>query len=158
MKSKRNISWKVSVFALLFAVLAVISIGCASADTIYVPEEGNQTIQHAVNNASEGDTIIVRDGTYTENVDVNVTHLTIQSENGSASCTVDALSSSDHVFEVTEDYVNISGFTATEASGKAGIYLGTGVDHCNISSNNANLNNTASTCILRATTRSRATA
>ncbi|RZN13971.1 MAG: hypothetical protein EF812_06620 [Methanosarcinales archaeon] len=60
MKSKRNRSWKISVFALLFAALAVISIGCASADTIYVPKEGNQTIQQAVNNASEGDTISER--------------------------------------------------------------------------------------------------
>ncbi|RZN14933.1 MAG: hypothetical protein EF812_04055 [Methanosarcinales archaeon] len=60
MKSKTNISWKISVFALLFAVLVVISIGCASADTIYVLEEGNQTIQQAVNNAPSGDTIIVR--------------------------------------------------------------------------------------------------
>lgn len=34
-----------------------------------------------VNNASAGDTIIARDGTYTENVDVNKS-LTIQSENG----------------------------------------------------------------------------
>ncbi|RZN13692.1 MAG: hypothetical protein EF812_07165 [Methanosarcinales archaeon] len=100
MKSKRNRSWKISMFAFLFAVLAVISIGCASADTIYVPKEGNQTIQQAVNNASEGDAIIVRDA-YTgikENIDVTVAYLTIQSENGSANCIVNALNSNDHVF------------------------------------------------------------
>jgi|GEM_PF-1766521 len=52
MKSERNGFWKISVFAILFAVLAFISIGCASADTIYVPEGGNQTIQQAVDNAA----------------------------------------------------------------------------------------------------------
>ncbi|RLG26637.1 hypothetical protein DRN76_01185, partial [Methanosarcinales archaeon] len=65
MKNKRNGFWKISVFAILFAVLAFISIGCASADTIYVPEGGNQTIQQAVDNATAGDTITVGDGIYT---------------------------------------------------------------------------------------------
>ncbi|RZB29181.1 MAG: hypothetical protein AEth_01438 [Candidatus Argoarchaeum ethanivorans] len=143
MKSKRNISWKIPVFALLFAVLAVISIGCASADTIYVPEGGNQTIQQAVNNATEGDTIIVRDA-YTgtkENIDVTVAYLTIQSENGSASCIVNASNSDDHVFDVQQNYVNITGFTVENATGnwKAGIYLN-GREHCNISGNNASNN------------------
>ncbi|RZB30843.1 MAG: hypothetical protein AEth_00797 [Candidatus Argoarchaeum ethanivorans] len=139
MKSKRNISWKISVFALLFAVLAVISIGCASADTIYVPEGGNLTIQQAVNNASEGDIITVRDA-YTgtkENIDVTVAYLTIQSENGSASCIVNASNSNDHVFDVQQNYVNITGFTVENATGtdKAGIYLNS-TQHCNISANN----------------------
>ncbi|RZB28828.1 MAG: nitrous oxidase accessory protein [Candidatus Argoarchaeum ethanivorans] len=136
MKSKRNGFWNIPVFALLFAILAVISIGCASADTIYVPEEGNQTIQQAVNNASEGDTIIVRDGTYTENVDVNK-RLTIKSENGSACCFVDATGKS-YGFVVTVDYVNITGFTVTNAS-SVGVYLG-GAWYCNISDNTASDN------------------
>ncbi|CAD6491419.1 MAG: Cell surface glycoprotein [Candidatus Argoarchaeum ethanivorans] len=138
---KRNKFWKVSVFALFFAVLAVISIGCASADTIYVPEGGNQTIQQAVNNASEGDTIIVRDGTYNENVDVGKSYLTIRSENGSANCIVNASNSNDHVFDVQQNYVNISGFTVENATEypKAGIYLN-GRQHCSISSNNASNN------------------
>ena len=41
----------------------------ASATTYYVPDEFTK-IQWAVDNASVGDTIIERDGTYTENVDV----------------------------------------------------------------------------------------
>lgn len=52
--------------------------------------EANALIQGAVNNAASGDTIIVRDGAYNENVNVGVTHLTIQSENGSANCFVNA--------------------------------------------------------------------
>ena len=43
---------------------------------VYVPDD-YPTIQAAVAAASHGDTIIVRDGTYTENVDVNKEHLTI---------------------------------------------------------------------------------
>jgi parallel beta-helix repeat protein len=52
-----------------------------------------------------------------------------------------AASSSDHVFEVTADYVNITGFTAKGATSyrKAGIYLG-GAEHCDISDNKASNN------------------
>ena len=48
-------------------------------------------IQHAIDNATAGNTICVKDGTYNENVDVTVSHLTIKSENGSANCIVNAL-------------------------------------------------------------------
>ena len=99
-------------------------------------------IQHAIENANAGNTICVKDGEYTENVDVNVDSLSIKSENGSASTTVTVASSDDHVFEVTEDYVNISGFMVT--GGKtgwdtSGIYLGS-VKHCNISNTKASNN------------------
>jgi len=98
------------------------------------------TIQEAINDANEGDTIVVRDGTYVENVDVNK-RLTIRSENGSALTIVQAANSSDHVFEVTADYVNISRFTVKDAIAnfKVGISL-VGVEHCNISDNNASNN------------------
>jgi parallel beta-helix repeat protein len=99
-------------------------------------------IQDAVNNATEGKTICVKDGIYNENVDMNVDYLTIQSENGSTSTIVQAASYGDHVFEVTRDYVNISGFTIKGATVfyMAGIRLGSRVDHCNISGNNASGN------------------
>jgi parallel beta-helix repeat protein len=101
----------------------------------------NTPIQHAINNAIAGNTICVKNGTYNENVDVG-TRLTIRSENGSASTTVQAQSAGDHIFNVSVDYVNISGFTATGATGggKAGIYLNNGVSNCNISDNNASYN------------------
>ncbi|MFC1787589.1 nitrous oxide reductase family maturation protein NosD, partial [Halobacteriota archaeon] len=106
----------------------------SSSAVIYVP--GNySTIQAAIDNASEGDTIIVRDGTYVENIDVNK-RLTIQSENGSDFTLVQAQSPYGHVFNVTADYVNISGFTVNGASYSSGIYLGSG-NHCNITDNNA---------------------
>lgn len=49
--------------------------------------------------------------------------------------TVTAELTIDNVFNVGVDYVNISGFTVTGATGAFGIYL-YDVDHCNISGNN----------------------
>jgi parallel beta-helix repeat protein len=135
MKSERGNFGMALIFAVFFATLAFVNVGCASAATIYVPDNFS-TIQQAVNNATANEIIIVRDGTYNENVDVNVDHLTIKSENGSDSTIVQAANTSDHVFEVTANNVNISGFTVQNAtgSGKAGIYI-TGVEQCNISNN-----------------------
>ena len=97
-------------------------------------------IQAAVDNATAGETIYVWNGSYTENVDIATSHLTLRGE-GADLATVTAASSSDHVFDVTADYVNISGFTATGAtgSGKAGVRLGS-KQHCNISENNCSGN------------------
>lgn len=94
------------------------SQACATpkVGAIFVPDYHSK-IQRAVDNACAGDTIIVRDGTYIENVDVNNKDLTIRSENGSAKTIVQAENPDDHIFEVTADYVNISGFTLTGANG-----------------------------------------
>lgn len=113
--------------------------------TWYVDDEGvdaNFTrIQDAVDAASSGDMIIVRDGTYTENVNVT-RYLIIRSENGSANCIVHVANSSNHVFEATANYVNISGFTVKGATEwlYAGICLNR-ADYCDISDNIA-LNST----------------
>ena len=70
-------------FLLIFGVALLVFctyVGTASAGNICVPDNYTK-IQWAVDNATAGDTIIVRDGKYTENVDVN-RRLTIQSEAG----------------------------------------------------------------------------
>jgi parallel beta-helix repeat protein len=75
--------------------------------------------------------------TYLENINVYKS-VTIHSDNGPGTTIVQAANSSDHVFEVTADYVNISGFTVKDSTEyrKGGIYLGRDVDHCAISHNN----------------------
>ena len=135
MKKKNEPKIWIAVAVFMALLTMSVFVGSASASTIYVPDNYTK-IQLAVDNATVGSTIIVRDGTYTENVNVNVDNLTIQSENGSDSTIVQA-KTNDHVFEVTADYVNISGFTAkgtTKWYKASGIYLG-GVGHCNITNN-----------------------
>jgi len=134
---------KVGIELFIIAVGAicalVLATGVVSAADIFVgPGETYTTIQSAVTAANPFDTIIVRDGTYTENVNVTVDNLTIQSENGSANCIVNASDSDDHVFSVTADWVNISGFTV-QGSAIAGIYLNA-ADHCTISENTVSNN------------------
>jgi len=124
---------------ILLTILGLVSVGIASAKTIYVPDD-HANIQWAVDNASTGETIIVRNGIYIENIDITKS-LTIKSENGSENCIIKAENSDDHVFEVTTDYVNISGFTVKGATGGggAGLYISK-AHYCNISNNIASNN------------------
>jgi pectin methylesterase-like acyl-CoA thioesterase len=63
--------WKIVLTtALVVLFFAAFTASVVNAATIYVPDDYG-TIQDAVDNATAGDTIIVRDGTYTENVHVN---------------------------------------------------------------------------------------
>jgi nitrous oxidase accessory protein len=95
-------------------------------------------IQDAIKNASAGDTIIVCNGTYPENIDV-AKSLTIKSSSGyPGDTTVQAVTPEDPIFNVTADYVTISGFTVKGADTGIDIYK---ADCCNISNNNCSSNN-----------------
>ena len=140
----------------LFVLISLFSIQLIAQTTYYVspPPSGNDgndgsettpwaTIQGAINNSSvvDGDIIIVKDGTYNENVDVTK-ELTIQSENGYLSTTVVAVNTNeDYVFEVRANNVTIEGFTAYGATAvwnSSGIGL-IGVSNCTINSNRCGL-------------------
>jgi len=95
---------------------------CVDDDKQDYPDADFTKIQDAVDAASAGDTIIVYPGTYTENVDVNKDHLTIQSENGAEKTIVQAANPGDQVFEVTADYVDMSGFTVRGDSCGVALY------------------------------------
>ncbi|MBN1761620.1 MAG: right-handed parallel beta-helix repeat-containing protein [Methanomicrobia archaeon] len=129
----------VAAFLLVF-LLVLCTAGASAATTYTVCASGCDytSIQAAVNAANPGDTIIVHDGTYTENVVVNKS-LMIRSQNGAAVTTVQAADTGDIVFYVTADDVTICGFTVTGATEGYGIYLD-GVQHCAILNNNASSN------------------
>jgi len=134
---------KAIAMGIMFALVTLIFVGCASAAIIYVPDDYAK-IQWAVDSASPGDTIIIRDGTYTENMNVSKS-LTIRSENGSDFTIIQPENPNYHIFEVATDYVSINGFTVKGAPGWtglpcAGIYL-INANYCNISNNNASFNN-----------------
>ncbi|MCK4731251.1 MAG: hypothetical protein KAT65_02230 [Methanophagales archaeon] len=140
---QNKLIWKI----LAILILLVMIVSCATlsiavdnnlTNTIYVPDDYAK-IQWAVDNATAGDTITVRDGTHIENIKVK-RRLTIRSENGPDTTIVRAAKNDDHIFEVTANYVNLSGFTVEGAtSGSAGISLHD-TDYCNISDNNCSNN------------------
>jgi len=116
------------------------SPACTSGSAYY------STIKTAIAAANNGDTILVCPSIYNENVDVTK-NLTIKSYSQNPSDTiVQAVNANDHVFYVTANSVNISGFTVKGASNytgswpwPAGIYINA-VNYVNISNNDISNN------------------
>ncbi|MCD4846069.1 MAG: right-handed parallel beta-helix repeat-containing protein [Methanosarcinales archaeon] len=106
--------------------------------------EDFSTINAAINDidTKDGHTITVDPGTYYENVIVDKQLSILSSSGNPVDTIVTAVDPNNHVFNVTVGHVDISGLTVTRAkrSYKAGIYLGSGVDRCNISNNDISNN------------------
>ncbi len=100
----------------VFLLVSISGIGTA-AEIIVQP--GN-SIQAAVDNASSGDTIIIKPGTYTENINITKGDLTVRSESGNPEdTTIKSRSSTASVLSVQADNVKISGIRAIGASGSS---------------------------------------
>lgn len=129
---------------LIFLLLLGIVVGQASGAVINVNSNGgdnNTSIQNAINNAQNGDTILVNPGVYQENVKVNkevtITTNNEQSENGVRTYVIGAVPG-DHVFSVNANNVTIEGFyisgSSPEEGTQSGIYL-EGVQNCSLANN-----------------------
>ncbi|MHC4943321.1 MAG: right-handed parallel beta-helix repeat-containing protein [Planctomycetota bacterium] len=71
----------VSKIAVFFIAGLLITLGIAQGATIYVPDDYS-TIQAAIDAASVGDTVIVKPGTYVENIDFLGKTITVKSDQG----------------------------------------------------------------------------
>lgn len=137
------ISFTVTFTLTLFLALSMTTIAAAITLTVNNstgPVADHMSIQEAINSASEGDTILVYPGNYSENVDVNVANISIRSFSGNPKDTiVVAQNSSDHVLNVTSDSVDISGFTIKGAR-RSNYHYSSGIALCNVSGTNIGYN------------------
>jgi len=145
MKTKKTFSkWPVLfISGLSFVLFSSLALGA----TINVPTD-YQTIQAAIDAASDGDTLIVADGTYTgegnKNLDFKGKAITVQSENGAVNCIIDCENSGrGFYFHTGEGSTSVvSGFTITNGYKRlgGGIYCSSSspsIINCTIISNNA---------------------
>ncbi len=134
------------VVGLVGVVLSLVLVRGATAATLNVCKSGctYSTIQTAINAAVAGDTVLVDDGVYTENIDFSGKAVTVQSVNGAASTTIDGnQSGSVVVFENNETNNSIlDGFTVTNGTAAlgGGIYgyeTSPTIINCTISNNSS---------------------
>jgi nitrous oxidase accessory protein len=108
----------VSVLGLMFALmLGVVCLGsyrtAKGASTIIVPDDYS-TIQEAINNAADGNTVFVKTGTYYEHVVVNRT-ISLLGED--VSTTIIDGNNTGHVISIVSDNVTLASFTVQRGGG-----------------------------------------
>lgn len=122
------------LFTLLLSVVCLASNWIVTMSSAIVVPDDYSTIQEAINNAVEGDTIFVKTGIYYEHVVVNKTVSLVGED---VNTTIIDGSGIGHVVVITGDGVGMTGFTV-QNSGTAyhitGINLNN-VNYCNISGN-----------------------
>jgi len=127
----------------LFLGLLLVVASIAQAAILRVPED-YASIQAAINAAVDGDTVLVNNGTYYENIDFLGKAITVQSVNGASSTTIDGNANGTVVSFVSGETPNsvLDGFTITNGTGWSGggIYCSSAsptITNCVITGNTA---------------------
>jgi hypothetical protein len=117
------------LFLVMVGLLSLCSTN-AFAAIIYIPDQ-YPTIQEGIDGAVAGDTVIVRDGTYSEALDFNGKAITLKSENGANNCFLDGQQQTRVLhFHSSEEHDSVlDGFTIQ--NGKADIG---GAIYCDVAS------------------------
>lgn len=125
----RNIGWQVRFGVILSLFIALMfftpsgTIFVEAADTIIVDDDGTgdyTTIQAAINNAGVGDNIVVKDGTYAEQLTVNVPSISIAAASGETP--VIYVSSHSIGIDITAPDVLIDGFEIFGNASESGLH------------------------------------
>ena len=129
---------------LLTALIAFLSIQfLAFSATIYVPDD-YPTIQGAIDASANGNTVIVRPGTYVENIDFVGKAITVQSEHGSSVTTIDGnqagsvvnFSSGEGAGSVLDGFTIMNGYNSS-AGGIRCLSSSPTITHNTVSDNHA---------------------
>ena len=128
-------------FAVLFVVLLSISSLTilnvkAEPRTLTVPDD-YPTIQEAINNANNGDTIFVKSGTYHESISIDKS-ISLIGENPESTKIIGDYRLNGTIVLIQHNYAKITGFTLQPSAysySRKGIHL-LHVTHCNIIDNN----------------------
>lgn len=160
MNKKIGLMLVISAIVVLFTTIS----GClseespqsnATEDIVVIEDKGTyQSIQEAINDALDGDTILVGEGIYNESLLINKS-VTLMGKNKDTTI-IDGSKTGDVIF-ISADFVNISGFTIRNGSSKGfrhdkkTVIMDAGIDiHSNfniISDNNISLNGYFGICI-----------
>ena len=126
----------------LIALAFISSVGLSS--TIYVPDDF-PTIQRAIIAALPGDTVLVRSGTYHEAIDFLGKGITVTSEHGAASTTIDGSTFQGSIVTCQSgegpdsilDGFTIANGTAMKGAGMFNYQSSPTVTHCTFNQNTA---------------------
>lgn len=108
---------------MLIFVLIILFPFFMFAATLYVGAGQTYiTISDAVTAAVEGDTVLVHDGTYTENVDINIS-LTLISQNGYETTFITTPINWEDIVDINADNVIMDGFSLYGATHNYGVHF-----------------------------------
>jgi parallel beta-helix repeat protein len=120
------------------AVLYIVHLGSVGSKTLVVPDD-YATIGWAVGNATAGDTVYVRSGTYNESVSIDKPLSLIGEDMSNTIILSEGTRGSGHTISVRADNITISGFTITSYHSHHPLYyffgIGIGENNCNITGN-----------------------